>query len=189
MDNKIRSARTVAAGISVLALGAALTVLGPSALSSAAQQPAAPFTAETPRAVLLGSPAAGTDDTAILGKDSESLEGLKIAPSAPKAWTPSSTSAGSDKFNYLVTVKFTNNGDKSVDLGDVLTEVNTDGGATHTVHDSANNVGMSIDAGRLAPGQTSTLKYGFSSESKPSYVNFDFTMFLGDDTAEFTYEW
>lgn len=71
----------------------------------------------------------------------------------------------------------------------VMTEVNTDRGATHKIHDSANDVGMSIDAGRLAPGQTSTLKYGFSSESKPSYVNFDFKMFLGDDTAEFTYEW
>ncbi|MGW0711565.1 hypothetical protein ACWD4G_37390 [Streptomyces sp. NPDC002643] len=186
MYNKTHYTHRVAASVGVVALGAVFTALGSSQVSSAAERPVAPFVTEVQGTSILVSAA---DDTAILGRDTESLDGLEIAPSAPKAWTPSDTSLGSDEFNYLVTVQFTNKGDKSVDLGDVMTEVNTDGGATHNIIDSANDVGMSLDAGRLAPGQTSTLKYGFSSESKPSYVNFDFKMFLGDDTAEFTYEW
>ncbi|MGY0021373.1 hypothetical protein [Streptomyces sp. cg35] len=180
MDIKTCYARTVATAIGALVVGATLTALGPSQAYAAAEQ-RAPF-------AVTGMPG-DADDTAVLGEDSQSLGGLQITPSAPKAWTPADTSMGSDNFNYLVTVKFTNKGDKSVDLGNVMTEVNTDGGATNTITDSANDVGMSIEAGRLAPGQSSTLEYGFSAESKPSYVNFDFKMFLGDDTAEFTYEW
>ncbi|MET8978944.1 hypothetical protein ABZX85_25315 [Streptomyces sp. NPDC004539] len=188
MDNKARSTRTAGVGVTALALGAMLTVLGPHPAGATTQQPAVP-SVTGPRTVAPAPAMAGPDDTAVLGQDTRSLDGLQITPSAPRPWTPADTSAGSDRFNYLVTVKFTNNSNKNIDLSDVMTEANTDGGATHTINDSANDVGMSLDAGRLAPQQTSTLKYGFSTESKPSYVNFDFKMFLGDDTAQFTYTW
>ncbi|MFI6944287.1 hypothetical protein ACIBI4_33955 [Streptomyces sp. NPDC050418] len=174
MDTKSHYAHAFTACTGILALGAALLAFAPAEARSTA--------------VPIGGPSetqlvAQADDVAVLGKGTGDLDGLKIKPSVPRPWTPADTGAGSDNFNYLVTVEFTNKGDKSVDLGDVMTEVNTDGGATNKIVDSVNDVGMSPSAGRLAPNQTSTLKYGFSSESKPTYVNFDFKPLLGDDAA------
>ncbi|MEU1312107.1 hypothetical protein ABZ419_24860 [Streptomyces cinnamoneus] len=131
----------------------------------------------------------GADDgkPAALGRDTVKLNnGLEVAPGIPEKYFPDETAASTDAFNYKVRVTFANNGDKDIDLNLANIKAATDGGATKEIVDSVNNVGM-LNGGTLAPGQTTKMTFGFSTEKKPTYVNVDVTPGLFK-TAHFTYK-
>ncbi|MFF4221950.1 DUF4352 domain-containing protein [Streptomyces sp. L500] len=134
-------------------------------------------------------PGKGADDgkSAALGRDTVKLNnGLEVAPAIPEKYSPDETAASTGAFNYKVQVTFANNGEKDVDLNLAAIKAATDGGATKEIVDSANNVGM-LNGGTLAPGQTTKMTFGFSTEKKPTYVNVDVTPGLFK-TAHFTYK-
>ncbi|MEV5239070.1 hypothetical protein AB0K89_08135 [Streptomyces cinnamoneus] len=131
----------------------------------------------------------GADDgkPAALGKDRVKLNnGLEVAPAIPEKYFPDQTAASTGAFNYKVRVTFANNGDKDIDLNLATIKAVTDGGATKEIVDSVNNVGM-LNGGTLAPGQTTKMTFGFSTEKKPTYVNMDVTPGLFK-SAHFTYK-
>ncbi|WP_158702474.1 hypothetical protein [Kitasatospora sp. MMS16-BH015] len=127
-----------------------------------------------------GSKVAGTaaatpgGQTAVLGTDAVKLgNGLEIAPAAPVAYTPGEYEGiGTGAHNYQVKVVFTNKGGKNVDLGLATATAVSDGGATRSIIDSGRGIG-DFAGGTLAPGQSTTMTFGFSSETAPSYVNLD----------------
>jgi hypothetical protein len=110
---------------------------------------------------------------ALLGKDTvKAANGLEITPAAPQTYTPGEYASGTGKFNYKVKVEFANKGGTTIDLNLGIFKALSDGGETAEITDVTGKVGA-FHGGSLAPGQTASMTYGFSTEKAPTYVNLD----------------
>lgn len=148
------------AAVGIMAVGAVDKELNakPSISAAPAEDGAAPKAAED-------------NGMAIMGQSSATLSnGLEISATKPEKFEPTEGTPGVQALNYTYAITYKNNGTEAVDLGMALTSPTADGGKTDAVYDAVKNVGMDA-GGTLAPGQSTTYTYGFSTEKQATYVN------------------